>query len=688
MTLSNVPWQRRLAVAAFVVAVMGRSASGASADPAPALPQVILSRIFPSIVRIEAIRLSPVDGHMMKMWTAGSGVVVTAQGHVLTNCHVTEDVDIFRCYLFDGQRVDARRVGEDPSTDLAVLQLDLSQLAPGSAAFSVAVFGDSDAMKPGDVVYALGSPGFLAQSVTAGIVSNPSLVLPLQTVGKMRIKGEDVGLLVRWILHDAKIFGGNSGGPLVNARGEVVGINEIGVFNLSGAIPGNLAHGVAVQLIAGGKVVRGWSGLAVQPRLEADNATVGVLVSDVAAGSPAERAGLKPGDIVLSCDATPIGDAYEKAVSSFYRLEGAHLPGEAFTVDYLRGGTRAEARLALAAREPAQADLHEVREWGAVVSDLTTEVARNERLPDTKGVLFLNIGPAGPSGQAEPELRRGDVVVAVEGAPVSSVADLTALTKSYFPNGDTAATHPVVASFRRDGGLFSSVVELRNTNPHPVPPTVHKAWLGIASQPLTPKLNKRLGINSENGGARITRVYAGTEADKAGLRVGDVLLALDGIPIVEQRSEDSQALERQVRQYRVGTTASVTVWRDGKTTDIPVVMEVQPKPTSEMPLWEDEKLEFEVRQLSFDDRARLELPDKASGVLVSSAVPSGWAELGGLQGDDLVLAADGAPVATVDDLHRARDAAARAGKRWLVLEVLRRGRTAFIEINLKPLETK
>jgi serine protease Do len=303
-------------------------------------------------------------------------------------------------------------------------------------------------------------------------------------------------------------------------------------------------------------------------------------------------------------------------------------------------------------------------------------------------VLFQNISPAGPAGQAEPELRQGDVVIAVEGAPVSRVAELTALTKSYFPNGDTTATRPVVASFRRDGAVLSSVVELRNTNPHPVPPTVHKAWLGVTSQPLTPKLNKRLGINSENGGARVTRVYAGSEAAKAGLKVGDVLLALDGMPVVEQRSEDSQVLERQVRQYRVGTTASVTVWRDGKSTDMPVVMEVQPKPTSEMPLWEDEKLEFEVRQISFEDRARLELPDTAAGVLVSSTVPSGWAELGGLRGDDLVLAADGASVPTVDDLHRARDAAAGSGRRWLVLEVLRRGKTAFVEINLKPLQTK
>ena len=119
----------------------------------------MLARVFPSIVRIEAIRLMPFDGHLTKAWTAGSGVIITAEGHVLTNCHVSEDVDAFRCYLYDGQHVDAHRVGQDPLTDIAVLQLDLTQLKKGAGALPVAVFGNSDRMKPGDTVFALAAPG-------------------------------------------------------------------------------------------------------------------------------------------------------------------------------------------------------------------------------------------------------------------------------------------------------------------------------------------------------------------------------------------------------------------------------------------------------------------------------------------------------------------------------------------------
>lgn len=663
--------------------------SALSAPPSSptAAESAMLAHVFPTIVRIEAISLRPYDGHLTKSWTAGSGVIISAQGHILTNCHVSEDVDTFRCYLYDGQHVDAHRVGQDPMTDIAVLQMDLSQLKSGTGPLPVATFGDSDKMGPGDAVFALGSPGFLSQSVTRGIVSNPSMVLPEQTVGKMMLRGEDVGTLVRWILHDASIFGGNSGGPLVNIRGDVIGVNEIGVFNLSGAIPGNLAHAIAMQLIAHGHVSRGWSGLTVQPRLEADGSDVGVLVSDVNDGSPAAKAGMEPGDVILACDGIPIEGAQEKAVAHYYRLETSRLPGDVFRLDYLRGGQRRVAQFPLAVREPAQADDIEVREWGAVVRDLTPAVVLEEQLPDRQGVMLENIRPGGPCGQAEPELRRGDVVIAVDGKPVTSVAALREITAKFFPDSETALTHQAIASIRRDGAILDAAIDLRNTNPHHIAPSALKAWLGVVSQPLTPKLNKRLGINSEDGGARITRVYAGTEAEKAGLKVGDVLLDLDGVPIPERRAEDSEVLARQIRQYKIGTSSTVTLWRDGKSMDVPVTFEVQPKPSAEMPLWEDEKLEFEVRDPSFEDRARLQLSPTAKGALVSSTTAAGWAELAGLHGDDLIISAEGAPVADVEELHRARDEAAKSDKRWWVLQVNRRGQTLFVEINLKPVKS-
>lgn len=646
----------------------------------------MLARVFPSIVRIEAIRLRPSDGRLTKQWTAGSGVIISAEGHVLTNCHVTEDGDYFRCYLYDGSHVDARRAGQDALTDLAVLQLDLSQRAKAAAPLVVAQFGDSAKLAAGDTVFALGSPGFLAQSATRGIVSNPSLVLPEQTVGKMILRGEDVGTLVRWVLHDAQIFGGNSGGPLVNDRGEIVGINEIGVFGLSGAIPGNLARTIADQLIHQGRVRRGWSGVTVQPRLEAEGGGAGVIVADVADGSPAEPAGLRPGDLIVACDGEAIAEAEEKGVAHFNRLETSRQPGDEFEVDFVRDGKKQSVRVKLAPREPAQADDEELRSWGVVARDLTPDLAREQRLPDERGVWLENVRPAGPAGQAEPTLRREDVLIAVEGEAVANVTELRTLTKKLTAGiGEGART--VIASVRRDGAVLSAVVELRNVDEHNVTHQARKAWLGAASQPLTPKLGAQLKITSE-GGARLTRIYPGTEAEKAGLRVGDVVLAIDGLDVPARRQEDTDVLARMIRQYRKGTTAEFSIWREGQKQTVPVKLEEQPTPPAEMPWWEDRDLEFAVHDIAFEDRVRLQLPADAKGVLVESAAPAGWAALAGLRSDDLIERAGGTPVASVDELKRAREAVVAGDRAWWVLLVWRSGQTHFVEINLKPAKTK
>ena len=677
----GLPLFRRLLVLPLLVLALLPAGLWAAAPAADARDSM-LARVFPSIVRIEAIRLRPTDGRLTKEWSGGSGVVISAEGHVLTNCHVTEDGDFFRGYLHDGTQVEAVLIGQDPLTDLAVIRLNLAQLPAGAPPPPVAQFGDSAALRVGEEVFALGSPGFLAQSVTQGVVSNPSLVLPEQTVGKMMLRGEDVGQFVRWVLHDARIFGGNSGGPLVNTRGEVVGINEIGVVGLSGAIPSNLAREVARQLMTAGKVVRGWSGLTVQRRLEAAGKGAGVVVGDVAEGSPAAGAGFQPGDLILACDGQPIEGAEEKAVAHFHRLEASRMPGEEMEVRLQRDGTEGVRRVRLVAREAARSEDVEFRTWGAVMRDLTQRISRLERLPDTRGVWLENVRPAGPAGQAEPVLRRGDVLIAVEGRPVEGVVELRRLTDELLRDAPKGV-RTVLAEVRRDGARVSSVVELRTASERNFPPQARKAWLGVSSQPLTPKLSARLGIKAE-GGARLTRVYPGTQAESGGLKVGDVLLALDGTLVAARRPEDTDVLARQVRQYRAGTAVKVALWREGATRELTVVLEEQPIPAAEMAWWEDVQLEFSARELAFDDRVRLQLSIAQTGALVESAIPAGWAALAGLRADDLIEAADGRPVTSLAELRASRAAAVEARHDWWVLRARRRGQTLLVEISLKP----
>jgi serine protease Do len=688
----KLPFRRRLSVAlrvsmlvslAFTGAlVRAQTPAGVAAAKVTPADDPMLRRVFPSIVRIEVIRLRPSDGRLTKQWTAGSGVIISPDGHVVTNCHVTEDGDFFRCYLFDGSDLDAKLVGQDALTDLAVLKLDLSRRPKDAAPLVVTQFGDSDKLAAGDVVFALGSPGFLAQSVTRGVVANPSLVLPEQTAGRFYLRGENVGALVRWILHDAQIFGGNSGGPLVNDRGEIIGINEIGVFNLGGAIPGNLARVVAENIIQHGRVIRGWSGITVQPRLEADGPGSGVIISDVAAGSPAARAGLTAGDLILACDGHAIESAEEKAVAHFNRLEATQLPNNDFVVEYMRGGQKQTARVRLSQREPARSDDVELRSWGAVVRDVTSKLARDERLPDTRGVWLENIRPAGPSGQAEPMLRREDVLVSVDGKSVGNVAELQALTDALLKDAPKGV-RTVLASVRRDGALLNAVLDLRVTEERNQTLQARKAWLGAASQPLTPKLSARLGISAP-GGARLTRIYPGTQAESAGLQVGDVIVAIDGAEVSARRPEDTDVLARQIRQYKNGAKATFTLWREGKKLEVPVVLEEQPVPASELPWHNDDQLEFSSREIAFDDRVRLQLPTDLQGIIVESAAPAGWASLAGLRADDVIERAERTRVTKLDELKASRAEAVQAGKDWWVLLVRRRGQTLFVEINLKP----
>jgi S1-C subfamily serine protease len=155
-----------------------------------------------------------------------------------------------------------------------------------------------------------------------------------------------------------------------------------------------------------------------------------------------------------------------------------------------------------------------------------------------------------------------------------------------------------------------------------------------------------------------------------------------------RRPEDTDVLARQIRQYRSDTQAVFTLWRDGAKIDVPVTLEQQPVPAAELPRRQDLQLEFTARDIAFDDRIRLQLPITATGVMVESAVPAGWAALGGLRADDVIEKAGGAPIAGVDDLERALEDAVAAEKTWWVLLVRRRGQTLFVEINLKSAQSK
>lgn len=282
----------------------------ANVEPAPAAEvSDAIRKVFPALVLIHVVMEEGAEGRMKKMEGSGSGTIISPEGHVLTNHHVAGRGTRFVCVLSNREEVDATLVGTDALADLSVLKLDLSTRRFKDQPLAVATFGDSDALKTGDVVYAMGSPGGLSQSVTRGIVANTAMIVPRGMSG-LTLDGENVGELVRWIGHDAVIFPGNSGGPLVNPAGEIVGVNEVGIASLGGAIPANLARKISAQLIEKGAVTRSWIGVEIQPLLRSMTDKKGALVATVWKNSPADKAGIKPGDFIHTYQGQAIPDSY------------------------------------------------------------------------------------------------------------------------------------------------------------------------------------------------------------------------------------------------------------------------------------------------------------------------------------------------------------------------------------------
>ena len=256
----------------------------------------------------------------------GSGVILDGAGHIATNHHVVKDAQEIVVQLTDGRSAPARVVGTDPDTDLAILKIELSKLP-------VMPLGRSDRLRVGDVVLAIGNSLGLGQTVTLGIVS---------ATGRSQL---GLALFENFIQTDAAINQGNSGGALVTAAGELVGINtavlsrEVGIEGIGFAIPVNLVRGVADEIEKKGRVVRGWSGLGLQnlpPDVVDDRGrpVAGVLVVGFYAGSPGPAAGLARGDVVTSLDGAPVPD-----VQTFLTTVARRAPGGHIRLHVLRAGT-------------------------------------------------------------------------------------------------------------------------------------------------------------------------------------------------------------------------------------------------------------------------------------------------------------------------------------------------------------
>lgn len=357
----------------------------------------------------------------------GSGVIVRSDGHILTNHHVIDGAQEISVDLADRRTFKAKLIGSDTPSDLAVLKIDASNLP-------VLALGDSDKVRVGDICLAVGNPLGIGETVTAGIIS-----------AKGRQTGVSDGSFEDFLQTDAPINRGNSGGALVNTAGELIGISSQiispsgGNIGIGFAIPSNMAKSVMDQLISTGKVARGQLGVAVQ-YINSDLAASlglkevkGVLVSHVVPGGPADRAGLKQGDVILNLNGSEIDD-----VNALRNKVAASKPGSDVTLTILRNGNQHQIQVKLGEFKPGSGASGDqsgagggtAGKLGLSLEPLTPAIAQQLGLPpSTKGLVVDNVDPEGAAADAG--IQMGDVIEQVNRQPVRSPVEIeSALQKS------------------------------------------------------------------------------------------------------------------------------------------------------------------------------------------------------------------------------------------------------------------
>lgn len=360
-----------------------------------------------------------------KQASLGSGVIVDREGYILTNNHVVKDADEIKVKLSDKREFAGKVIGTDPKTDLAVIKIDAHNLP-------ILKLGDSDKMKVGQTVLAVGNPFGLNQTVTSGIVS---------AVGRANVGIADYE---DFIQTDAPINPGNSGGGLVNIHGELIGINTA-IFSTSGgyqgigfAIPSNMAKVVMNSLIKTGKVVRGWLGVSMQPMtqelakqfgLKEEN---GVLVGDVNEDGPAEKAGIRRGDVIVEYNGTAVNDPV-----AFRNLVAGTAPNTTVPVQLIRDG-KAETVKVTITELPVSVQ-KTAKEYdnllkGIQVQGITPDIRQKLNIPrQVNGVVITEVGGGSP---AEGILAQGDIIIEIDRQKIDSQKEYDKAAAAIKPGQD------------------------------------------------------------------------------------------------------------------------------------------------------------------------------------------------------------------------------------------------------------
>jgi len=397
-------------------------------------------KVFPAVVYIRVLQESHESGRKISQEVSGSGVIISAKGEVLTNWHVIDKATEVRCLLFDGRAVDAKVVGSDKDTDLAVLQLAAPK-EPGDLPF--AALGDSTVLKEGDFVMAMGAPWGMSRSVSMGIISCARRFLP------------DHSQYSLWLQTDASISPGNSGGPLVNTAGEVVGLNALGVNqggDMGFAVPADTMRHVVAQIREFGHMNWSWTGLQLQPLRDFDRNAYfegkeGVNVAETDLESPARRAGIQAGDRILKIGGTPVTAMTQEDLPAIRRMLGLLPKNKAVAFDIVREGKPVTISL-----EPREKGKVEGEELDCPRWDFTVKQINQFDNPDLffyrdKGVFIFGVKEPGNARGAD--LRAHDILLKIDGKDVTTLDEVKAVHKASLEG--LATKHRITLTVLRNG---------------------------------------------------------------------------------------------------------------------------------------------------------------------------------------------------------------------------------------------